>query len=77
MTKEQIDLSPNLTTSFFKDKQFKKGSVLIFTDENNRRTELKIIRLNRKSKICIVEKVRLFTEAEASLLLRVRKNAKE
>lgn len=66
---KQIDLSDELTPEFFRNKNFKKGSVLIF-DGDNGKTELKIVRLNRSKKICIAEPTRLYTEDEINAMPR-------
>lgn len=66
-----IDISADLTDTFYKDKSIKKGSVLIFDFEGSP-THLKIVRLNRKSKICIVKEVNLITEKELQEKLDAR-----
>ena len=58
-----IDISNDMTKEFYKDKKFKKGSVLIFDFEGSK-TEFKIIRLNRAKRICHVVETRLYTEQE-------------
>ena len=70
-----IDLSSELTTEFFKNKKFKKGSVLIFQNKEGNNTELKITRLNRKKQICLAEPIKLYTEDEINAM--DRKDAEE
>lgn len=70
-----IDLSKELTPQFFNEKQgddyrFKIGSVLVFLDDNNQKTELKIVRLNRSKRICKVQPVKLYTEDEINAMER-------
>lgn len=63
---ELIDLSRELTPAFFKAKDIKKGSVLVFTTEDGEETHLKIVRLNRTKRICKAEPVKLYTEQEVT-----------
>lgn len=58
-----IDISKDMTPEFFANKDFKRGKVLIFNFEGSE-THLKIVRLNRKSRTCLVREVNLLTETE-------------
>ena len=68
---ELIDISKDLTDTFYKDKNIKIGSVLMFDFEGSK-TNFKIVRLNRKSKICLVEETKLYTETEFKEVLDAR-----
>lgn len=63
--KQLIDISNDMTPAFYKDPEIKKGKVLIFNFEGSE-THLKIVRLNRKSRTCLAEEVRLHREEEVS-----------
>lgn len=63
MVDQQFDISQDLTPAFFNDKSIKKGSVLIFDYEGSK-LHMKIVRLNRSKRICIVEEVKLYTADE-------------
>lgn len=69
-----IDISKDLSPSFFQNKDFTKGKVLIF-DDNGTRNEFKIVRFNRKKKTCWVEPIKLYTEDEINDM--DRKDAEE
>lgn len=63
---EMIDISNDMNDAFYKSKDIKKGSVLMFKSKDEKTgevkdTNLKIVRLNRKKKICIVDEIRLYT----------------
>jgi hypothetical protein len=60
---ETIDISSEMNSTFYKDKDIKVGSVLIFGYEGSK-TSLKIIRLNRSKKLCWVEEVKLYSQKE-------------
>lgn len=64
---ERIDLSTMFTDTFFNDPTIKRGKVLIFDNEGTQ-THFKIVRLNRKSKVCIAEEVKLYTEDEMNAM---------
>jgi hypothetical protein len=64
-----IDLSTMMTPEFFKQKNIKRGSVLIF-DNAGVKQELKIVRLNRTKRTCWVEPVHLYTEDEINAMDR-------
>lgn len=63
---ELIDISAEMNDAFFKNKDFKVGSVLMFEYEGSK-TNLKIVRLNRSKKICLVEEIKLYTTEEAAV----------
>lgn len=58
-----IDISKDMTDDFYQSKDIRKGKVLMFKLEDTE-THLKIVRLNRRKKICLVEEVTLLTEKE-------------
>lgn len=63
---ELIDISAAMNDAFFKSRDFKVGSVLMFEYEGSR-TNLKIVRLNRSKKVCLVEEIKLYTTEEAAV----------
>lgn len=58
-----IDISNDLTPAFYKNKDFKKGQILIFEFEGSK-TEFKIVRLNRSKKLCWVVETKLYSQRE-------------
>ena len=62
---ELIDISAEMNDAFYKDRDFKVGSILMFDYEGSK-TNLKIVRLNRSKKICLVEEIKLYTTEEAA-----------
>jgi hypothetical protein len=80
---ELIDISKDMNDAFYANKDIKVGSVLMFKSKDEKTgevedTNLKIIRLNRKSKICLVEEIKLYTsdEAEVEWEERIEKDKK-
>jgi hypothetical protein len=65
-----IDISKELAPAFFKNPEFKKGSVLGFSKDGGEIERFKIVRFNRKGKICIVEPITLYTEDEINAMDR-------
>ncbi len=65
---KQIDLSNNFNKLFYENKDFKIGRVLIF--DGSSKWQYKIVRLNRAKRICIAEKIRLYTEDEMNEMSR-------
>lgn len=63
---ELIDISAEMNDAFFKNRDFKVGSVLMY-DYEGTKTNLKIVRLNRAKKICLVEEIKLYTTEEAAV----------
>jgi hypothetical protein len=63
MSKETIDISAELNDAFYKNKDFKVGSVLMYDYEGSK-TNLKIVRLNRSKKVCLVKEIKLYTTKE-------------
>ena len=63
---ELIDISAEMNDAFFKNRDFKVGSVLMYDYEGSK-TNLKIVRLNRAKKICLVEEIKLYTTEEAAV----------
>lgn len=61
-----IDISAEMTDAFFDD--VKKGQVLGFRNDSET-VYYKIVRLNKKKKICLVEPTTLYTEQELNDLL--------
>lgn len=62
MKSERIEISKDMTDDFYKVARF--GQILRFRDEDNEIGEYKIVRLNRKSKICIVKPFKTYTVEE-------------
>lgn len=65
-----IDISKDMNEAFYANKDIKKGSVLMFKSKDEKTgevkdTNLKIIKLNRKKQICLVEEIKLYTSDEA------------
>jgi hypothetical protein len=65
---ELIDISKEMTPKFFKEA--KKGMVLVFKDDLGKETQLKIVRLNRRLRVCKCELVQLYTEDEINAMDR-------
>lgn len=66
MVDKLINISEDMTPEFYKDKNMKKGVILIYSYEGSK-TNLKIVRLNRSKKICLVEEIKLYTTEEAAV----------
>ena len=58
-----IDISADMTDTFYADPNITKGKVLIFNFEGSE-THMKIVRLNRRKKTCMVTEIKLRTEQE-------------
>lgn len=71
----RIDISDMMNEKFFDDKEnIYKGKVLMFEFEGSR-TNLRIVRLNRKQRICEVEEVTLYTPEELKDVWEEARNA--
>jgi len=73
---DYIDISNDMTPAFYKDPEIKKGKILIFNFEGSE-THLKIVRLNRKSRICFAKEVKLVKEEdlEGDVLKQIKEQA--
>ncbi len=60
---ELIDISDDMTPTFFKDPSIKRGCILTF-NQNGVVRYFKIIRLNRKERVCKVRETIIFTGEE-------------
>ena len=65
-----MDISKDMADSFFKSKQFAIGKILIFKNDEGLETHFKIVRFDRKRKICKVEPAKIYTEDEINAMSR-------